>query len=73
MSESMHCGSGISSNVSSTNSLIAGSLTLKNIDKVEIAGNSQTSIGSAASSSGPWRSKLTNIKNSFLGTPRFHR
>ncbi|PAV64771.1 hypothetical protein WR25_26259 isoform A [Diploscapter pachys] len=59
MSESMHCGSGISSNVSSTNSLIAG--------------NSQTSIGSAASSSGPWRSKLTNIKNSFLGTPRFHR
>ncbi|CAI2358076.1 unnamed protein product [Caenorhabditis sp. 36 PRJEB53466] len=35
-----------------------------------IAGNSQTSIGST---SGPWRSKLNNIKNSFLGTPRFHR
>ncbi|CAI5454938.1 unnamed protein product [Caenorhabditis angaria] len=35
-----------------------------------IAGNSQTSLGST---SGPWRSKLNNIKNSFLGTPRFHR
>lgn len=48
------------SNINSTNSS-SNSL---------IAGNSQTSIGS---SSGPWRSKLNNIKNSFLGTPRFHR
>lgn len=48
------------SNVNSTNSS-SNSL---------IAGNSQTSIGST---SGPWRSKLNNIKNSFLGTPRFHR
>ncbi|CAB3401032.1 unnamed protein product [Caenorhabditis bovis] len=57
MSESVVVvGAGMGSNVSSTNSLIAG--------------NSQTSIGS---SSGPWRSKLNNIKNSFLGTPRFHR
>jgi len=51
--------------------------------------NSSSVIGSAASSSsslasggstanvnspsGPWRSKLSTIKNSFLGTPRFHR
>uniref|UniRef100_A0AC34REG7 Protein kinase domain-containing protein n=1 Tax=Panagrolaimus sp. JU765 TaxID=591449 RepID=A0AC34REG7_9BILA len=51
--------------------------------------NSPSVIGSAASSSsslasggstanvtspsGPWRSKLSTIKNSFLGTPRFHR
>lgn len=35
-----------------------------------ITGSSQTSLNT---SSGPWKSKLTNIKNSFLGTPRFHR
>uniref|UniRef100_A0A1I7X8U2 non-specific serine/threonine protein kinase n=1 Tax=Heterorhabditis bacteriophora TaxID=37862 RepID=A0A1I7X8U2_HETBA len=35
-----------------------------------ITGNSQTNF---ATTTGPWRSKLTNIKNSFLGTPRFHR
>uniref|UniRef100_A0A1I7V3P4 non-specific serine/threonine protein kinase n=1 Tax=Caenorhabditis tropicalis TaxID=1561998 RepID=A0A1I7V3P4_9PELO len=57
MSESVVvAGSTLNSANSSSNSLIAG--------------NSQTSIGSA---SGPWRSKLNNIKNSFLGTPRFHR
>ncbi|EPB76312.1 kinase domain protein [Ancylostoma ceylanicum] len=35
-----------------------------------ITGSSQASLNT---SSGPWKSKLTNIKNSFLGTPRFHR
>ncbi|KAK5970619.1 Serine/threonine-protein kinase BRSK2 [Trichostrongylus colubriformis] len=35
-----------------------------------ITGSSQTSLNT---STGPWKSKLTNIKNSFLGTPRFHR
>uniref|UniRef100_A0A914DLW6 non-specific serine/threonine protein kinase n=1 Tax=Acrobeloides nanus TaxID=290746 RepID=A0A914DLW6_9BILA len=34
------------------------------------SGSSQTSVNST---SGPWRSKLSTIKNSFLGTPRFHR
>ncbi|CAI4225618.1 unnamed protein product [Auanema sp. JU1783] len=35
-----------------------------------IIGGSQTNF---VGTSGPWISKLTNIKNSFLGTPRFHR
>ncbi|VDM52295.1 unnamed protein product [Angiostrongylus costaricensis] len=35
-----------------------------------ITGSSQASLNM---SSVPWKSKLTNIKNSFLGTPRFHR
>ncbi|VDM81093.1 unnamed protein product, partial [Strongylus vulgaris] len=48
---------GLGSTTSSTNSLITG-------------GSSQASLNT---SSGPWKSKLTNIKNSFLGTPRFHR
>uniref|UniRef100_A0A915A4L7 non-specific serine/threonine protein kinase n=1 Tax=Parascaris univalens TaxID=6257 RepID=A0A915A4L7_PARUN len=30
-------------------------------------------VSTVGGSSGPWRSKLSNIKNSFLGTPRFHR
>ncbi|KAK0397631.1 hypothetical protein QR680_002198 [Steinernema hermaphroditum] len=42
------------------------------------AGSSTSSLLGSSSNvlsaaSGPWRSKLTNIKNSFLGTPRFHR
>uniref|UniRef100_A0A0N5B5E4 non-specific serine/threonine protein kinase n=1 Tax=Strongyloides papillosus TaxID=174720 RepID=A0A0N5B5E4_STREA len=32
-----------------------------------------SNVSNTSSSSGPWRSKLNNIKNSFLGTPRFHR
>ncbi|CAJ0608836.1 unnamed protein product [Cylicocyclus nassatus] len=48
---------GLGSTTSSTNSLLTG-------------GSSQASLNT---SSGPWKSKLTNIKNSFLGTPRFHR
>ncbi|KAK6027216.1 hypothetical protein OSTOST_06753, partial [Ostertagia ostertagi] len=35
-----------------------------------VTGSSQTSLNASV---GPWKSKLTNIKNSFLGTPRFHR
>ncbi|VDN57719.1 unnamed protein product [Dracunculus medinensis] len=35
-----------------------------------LLGSSASGIGNL---SGPWRSKLSNIKNSFLGTPRFHR
>ncbi|CAJ0953512.1 unnamed protein product, partial [Mesorhabditis belari] len=57
MTEStLSIGTGITSNASSTNSLITG--------------NSQNQLGS---SSGPWRMKLSNIKNSIMGTPRFHR
>ncbi|KAH7718463.1 Protein kinase [Aphelenchoides avenae] len=36
------------------------------------SGNSATNVNST-STSGPWRTKLGAIKNSFLGTPRFHR
>uniref|UniRef100_A0A158PNJ3 non-specific serine/threonine protein kinase n=1 Tax=Anisakis simplex TaxID=6269 RepID=A0A158PNJ3_ANISI len=53
---------GMGSTTSSTNSLVAGN--------VNILGGTGTAGGG---SSGPWRSKLSNIKNSFLGTPRFHR
>ncbi|GMT35678.1 hypothetical protein PFISCL1PPCAC_26975, partial [Pristionchus fissidentatus] len=58
MTDSMaSVGGGMGSTTSSTNSLISG-------------GNSSNQLNS---SSGPWRAKITSIKNSFLGTPRFHR
>ncbi|CAJ0562225.1 unnamed protein product, partial [Mesorhabditis spiculigera] len=56
MDSTLSIGAGMTSNASSTNSLITG--------------NSQNQLGS---SSGPWRMKLSNIKNSIMGTPRFHR
>ncbi|KAF8354125.1 sad-1 [Pristionchus pacificus] len=57
MTDSMASG-GMGSTTSSTNSLISG------------GGSSSNQLNS---SSGPWRAKITSIKNSFLGTPRFHR
>uniref|UniRef100_A0AC34GRT5 Protein kinase domain-containing protein n=1 Tax=Panagrolaimus sp. ES5 TaxID=591445 RepID=A0AC34GRT5_9BILA len=57
-------------------------LTTDSVNSVSVIGSAASSSSSLASGgsaanvvspSGPWRSKLSTIKNSFLGTPRFHR
>lgn len=53
--------------------------TLTSTSVIGSAASSSSSLASGGSTanvnspSGPWRSKLSTIKNSFLGTPRFHR
>uniref|UniRef100_A0A7E4VFW7 non-specific serine/threonine protein kinase n=1 Tax=Panagrellus redivivus TaxID=6233 RepID=A0A7E4VFW7_PANRE len=57
-------------------------MTNDSMNSVSVIGSNASSSSSLASGSstanvnspsGPWRSKLSTIKNSFLGTPRFHR
>ncbi|TMS37184.1 hypothetical protein L596_004164 [Steinernema carpocapsae] len=57
--------------VSMTDSMVGCSgITSAGSSTSSLLGSSSNVLSAA---SGPWRSKLTNIKNSFLGTPRFHR
>uniref|UniRef100_A0A1I8BP20 non-specific serine/threonine protein kinase n=1 Tax=Meloidogyne hapla TaxID=6305 RepID=A0A1I8BP20_MELHA len=69
-----------SSAASSSNSIASSSgIVLMNSPSMNASNNSITAVSSSSNSSiigptGPWHSKLsTTIKNSILGTPRFHR
>nr|CAD2165394.1 unnamed protein product [Meloidogyne enterolobii] len=69
-----------SSAASSSNSIASSSgIVLMNSPSMNASNNSITAVSSSSNSSiigpsGPWHSKIsTTIKNSILGTPRFHR
>ncbi|GMR62437.1 hypothetical protein PMAYCL1PPCAC_32632, partial [Pristionchus mayeri] len=57
-------------------SLMTDSMASTGMGSTTSSTNSLISGGNSSNqlnTSGPWRAKITSIKNSFLGTPRFHR
>jgi BR serine/threonine kinase len=68
------------SNASSRTSIARNNVTpesVQNYSNMGSAASSSNSIASGGSNTNitsiPWRSKINSLKNSFLGTPRFHR